>query len=141
MKDTLDGFFKLLAEVYAAFGYEEDWRAFPLVDMREYNWMMIGDGGLGSRVAWSREPFTRAVVMLGSNFWDARVETAPVRGPAGGAKVFTYRHLKRWVFRRDDFTMVLGDPGQDTRTDLYVFDNSKECKDENLKAVYKQRWG
>lgn len=99
----LDDYFALQTQIYEHFGYQEEWRIFPLDDSRELFWRIIED---------------RSV-----HFSD---DEEGVDEPEYSEEIYTYRHLPNWVYRADDYTMIVCNTQCDGNILLRVFDNAKE---------------
>jgi hypothetical protein len=110
------------------FGYEEDWVRIPLNDLRGKPWMLIGgdERGASATFVYADEPFTEDVIKSGKCIY--------------GMRVYTQRHLPRWVWRKPKLTMVCVDTQTDGNKFLTVVDTNLECTDEKLKALYTERW-
>lgn len=92
-------------------GYEHDWRIFPVVDHTDMYWAV--DRGADS---WCRSSKDKAAL----EYW-INNENGDYREEDGDkvyeSSIYTYRHLKKWVFRGPEFTLVL----EDTHCDLNVW--------------------
>lgn len=106
--ELLDRYNALRTEVFAYFGYVEDWRVLPLDDARQYFWKLDGEG-----------PGT---VM----FAETEKELAEENGNYYVNEIYTQRHLPKWVYRGADFTMVVVDTHTDGNKFLQVFANANE---------------
>ena len=129
MIDKLSQYFDLQGEIYSYFGYRDDWRVFPLDDQTMQHWMLVGaepETGAGGRVAWSEDRLTRAVIETGTTLC--------------GGLVYTQRHLPKWVYRAEKYTLIVVDTQTDGNKFLMVFSNAMECHDEALKALYSECW-
>ena len=124
ISDVIDSYFGAHDELCDVFGYQHDWRVFPFSDERDSYWMLTSEEN-GSLVT-SRVPFTKESVEEGKKIFTA--------------KVYTYRHLKKWVYRRDGHVLVLADTQTDGNVFLFILDESKECKDEALIQCAKDCW-
>ncbi len=96
--------------VFNYFGYVEDWRVIPLDDSREYFWRLDGEG-------------PREV-----HFADSEEELGSESGNYYVNEIYTQRHLPKWVYRGEDFTMIVVDTHTDGNMLLQIFSNSKEIK-------------
>lgn len=105
---TVKDYFKLREEVFNYFGYKEDWVALPLEDSTSYVWELDDDE---VRFAETREKL-------------ADEET----GDYYANEIYRQRFLDKWVYRADDYTMIVVDTHTDGNRFLQVFDNSKEVK-------------
>lgn len=107
---ALQDYFKLQKEIYDYFGYEEDWCVFPLEDCTGYYWKLIDND---STVIYAENPETL------ENEEEANYYLA---------EVYTQRFLDKWVYRAEDYTMVLVDTQVDGNKFLQVFTNHREVK-------------
>lgn len=105
----LDRYFALQAEIFAYFGYVENWRAFPLDDKREMFWRLNGSGNGGS-----------------VQFAKSEDELLSESGDYYENEIYTQRHLSRWVYRGERYTMIVVDTRVDGNKFLQVFNNTKE---------------
>lgn len=108
MNDLLQKYFDVESEVFDAFGYKHDWRVFPLQDHRDAYWYLDARDHL----TYGYTPLTVELVLAGSEIYTANV--------------FTYVHLKKWVYRIEQYTMILIDTHCDGNIFLAIFDNDKE---------------
>lgn len=118
----LEQYFNLQKQIYDYFGYVEDWVVIPLDDQTNKYWMITGgdERGAGGYVTWSPEPFTIESLKKGDNIY--------------GGPVYTQCFLPKWIWRVEKYTMISVDTQTDGNKFLMVFDNSKECTDEEMKA-------
>jgi hypothetical protein len=117
----IDQYFTLLREVYDYFGYVEDWCVFPLHDDRDYYWFVDGgdERGMDGTLILSADEDVREQ----RRRWEEEM--------LGGDRhyenpIYTQRHLPRWIWRADRYTMVLVDTYTDGNKWLSVLDNGKE---------------
>lgn len=108
-------------KLHELFGYEQQWRLFPIEDHTEDWWM-----DLRTKFAWAEKPFSDPLIIEGSEHYSG--------------EVYTYRHLKDFVFRAETHTMALIDTNCDGNIILMVFDNTKECTDKAMKLLYEEHW-
>ena len=104
----LNDYFELQAKIFSRFGYIEDWRRLPLDDARGYYWRLDGEGPGTVRFARSEE------------------KLASEDGDYYENEIYTQRHLPKWVYRADDYTLVVVDTRTDENKLLQVFDNALE---------------
>lgn len=104
----LTDYFEIQSKIFEFFGYEENWRVFPLSDSRDYFWRLEGEG-----------PGT-------VHFADTEEELETEDGNYYTNEIYTQWNLKKWVYRGDGFTMVCVDTQTDGNMFLQVFDNAKE---------------
>jgi hypothetical protein len=64
-------------------------------------------------VRYFEEPLTKELVEGGATY---------------SAVIYRQRFLPKWVYRKDDFTMICADTQTDGNKYLMIFDNQKECK-------------
>ena len=105
----LDEYFELQEKVFAYVGYVEDWRMLPLDDCREYYWHLTGEGH-GDNVCFAK----------------TEKELAEQDGDYYESEIYTQRHLSKWVYRGEEYTLVVVDTHTDGNQLLSVFSNSKE---------------
>ena len=108
--DMIGTYFALQKEIHEYFGYKEDWRVIPMEDAREYYWSLEQDSSGGGEVHFAESP-----EQLGT-------------GEAHSNEIYTQRHLPKWVYRNNDYTMVCVDTHTDGNKFLQIFDNKKEIK-------------
>lgn len=106
--ELLDQYLELQEQIFAYFGYVENWRAIPIDDCRQYFWYLNGEGPGEVHYADSQE----ALEAHDGNYY---VD-----------EIYTQRHLPKWVYRGDEFTMVCCNPQVDGNKFLRIFDNSKQ---------------
>ena len=104
----LDQYNDLLAQVFAYFGYVENWRVLPLDDAREFFWRLEGEGP--------------GIV----KFADTVQELVEETGRYYVNEIYTQRHLSRWVYRGPEFTMIVVDTHTDGNQYLQIFSNVNE---------------
>lgn len=107
----LDDYLALQAQIFAYFGYVEDWRVIPIDDRRSYFWKLDGEG-----------PGT-------VGYADTEQGLADQDGNYYEDEIYTQRHLPRWVYRGPEFTLVCVDTHTDGNKFLAIFDNAKERPD------------
>lgn len=107
---TFANYSNTLDEIHAYFGYVEDWVVIPLdletIDVRWY--LDEQDNGTGTVYFFS--------------------ETDEVYAH----QIYTQRFLPKWVYRKEDFTMICCDTQVDGNKFLCVFDNTLEIGKEQL---------
>lgn len=106
----LNQYFKLQKEIFDHFGYQEDWCVIPLADNTEYFWYLDQDVRGGGDV----------------HFADTESELENQDGQYYVEEIYTQRFLPKWVYRADDYTMVVIDTHVDGNKFLAIFDNTKE---------------
>jgi len=99
----LDDYFTIQKQIYDYFGYVDDWKVIPLDDSREYFWYENAN-----EVYFAKTKDDFQTEKYYSN------------------EIFTYRHLPKFVYRAEDFTMIVVDTNTDGNKFLQIFDNNKE---------------
>jgi len=121
ISDMLNEYFTLQQQIFAAFGYVEDWRSIPLSDDTEYWWHLTGEGS-GDQVI----------------FGESDVREAIENGKYYSNEVYTQRFLPKWVYRTETHTMICVDTNTDGNKFLSIFDNAKEVHDPELVELIKE---
>lgn len=108
----LDDYLALQAQIYAYFGYVENWAAFPIDDRRKMHWRLIEYQPSGAgRVEFVAElPLSEDNEMLYSD------------------DIYKQRHLSKWVYRGPEYTMIVVDTRTDGNKFLAIYSNDKEEK-------------
>ena len=104
--DILDNYKDIERQIHEYFGYKEDWRIFPISDETESFWSLNGEGP--GEVHLSLEECNLRLGM--KTIWP----------------IYTQRHLPKWVYRGNDYTMIVVDTQTDGNKFLAIFDNKKE---------------
>lgn len=105
--ELLDSYFDTQKEIYDYFGYQGDWKVFPIDDSRKYFWRLnVGETEV--------------------EFADTEEELESQSGNYYENEIFTYCHLPRWVYRGKDYTMVVVDTRTDGNQFLQIFSNCNE---------------
>ena len=104
-----DDYDELRNKLFEYFGYVEDWRVLPFDDARKYFWR-LDSGEDGGNVC----------------FADSEEELSTEEGNYYENEIYTQRHLKKWVYRGADYTMVVVDTHTDGNQFLQIFDNALE---------------
>ena|SRR6201985_1214838 len=124
--NPIDTYFKAKQLIHESFGYKPDWKEIPMEDGREYYWMLVG-GERDGILVYSNVPFiAEDLGRNGGNFFSA--------------PIYTQRFLEKYVYRNEDNTMISIDTQTDGNKFLMILTNSLECKDEELKKIYKENW-
>jgi len=104
----LDDYISAKNKLFNTFGYIEDWRILPIDDARRYYWRLQGEGPGEVQFA------------------DTEKELIEEQDNYYANEIYTQRHLKKWVYRTKDYTMVCVDTHTDGNQFLQIFDNKKE---------------
>ena len=111
----LDDYFALQEKVHGFFGYVEDWRVLPLEDRREMYWMLREWQGGGGTVRYAEtEDQLSEELEYDEDYYED--------------EIYTQRHLPKWVYRAEGYTMICVDTHTDGNQLLAVYDNTKELK-------------
>lgn len=102
-----DNYFKLLGEIYEYFGFVEDYVVLPLDDRREYDWVIVND----SEVQYGKR---EDILNDTGNYYED--------------EIYKQRFYDKWIYRGEEFTMIMVDTHTDGNRFLAIFDNSKEIK-------------
>lgn len=110
-KDLFGQYESLKDKIFEYFGYVEDWRILPLVFDLDYLWKIEGS---------ERDGVVR--------FAKTRQELESGDGDCYENDIYTNRHLPKWVYRGEDYTMICVDTHCDGNQYLQVFSNKLEIK-------------
>lgn len=127
IESKLNTFNALEKEIHNYFGYVEDWVKIPMESHIGEYWMLTGDKKARGCAVYSPVPLTKKTIEAGSEIY--------------GGPIYTQRFLPKWVYRGEDYTMVSVNTQTDGNRFLMIFENSKECTDDNLCELYDRRWG
>lgn len=105
----LDNYLKLEKQIHDYFGYVEDWVAIPIDDRRDMYWWLNGDHEV--IFAEELEKFDERTGMYYSD------------------EIYTQRFHSKWVYRGEDYTMIMVDTHTDGNKFLAIYDNAKEIPD------------
>jgi hypothetical protein len=108
----LKEYFALQAQIFEHFGYVENWRIIPLDDCTEFFWKLNGES-------------YNSEVLFHETDEAVRDET----GEHYVEEIYTQRFLKKWVYRAENYTMVVCNTQTDGNILLCIFDNTKEIID------------
>lgn len=104
---VLDEYFKLQQEIYNYFGFVEDWTVFPLDDRREYDWDIIND----EEILYGKKD---DIINNTGNYYSD--------------EIYKQRFYDKWVYRGEEYTMIMVDTHTDGNRFLAIYDNLKEIK-------------
>ncbi len=113
--ESLDKYIELQKELFNYFGYFESWKVLPIDDAREYYWHLTGEG-YGDEVIFSEQENDKD----GGNLLDGTMDDVYK------CSIYTQRHLRKWVYRGPEYTMIVVDTHTDGNKLLQIFANSKE---------------
>ena len=106
----LTEYFEIQKKIYDYFGYKEDWIVIPIDDSRECYWRLLLDARGGGEV----------------RFADTEEELENEDDNYCENEIYKCHFLPKWVYRGDEYTMVVVDTRTDGNKFLQIFDNSKE---------------
>jgi hypothetical protein len=106
----LDKYIKLQEQIHEYFGYVEDWVAIPLDDQRNMFWYLdLEENGSGE-------------VTFATTEEDLQDE----EGNIYRNTIYTQRFLPKWVYRGEEYTMIVVDTHTDGNKFLQIFTNANE---------------
>ena len=104
--NIFDEYFKLQQEIYNYFGFKEDWVVLPLDDRRGYVWSIIDEDE----------------VIYGSSATD--ISDYPEN--CYSDEIYKQRFYSKWIYRGEEYTMIMVDTHTDGNRFLAIYDNLKE---------------
>lgn len=107
--NMFDEYFKLQQEIYNYFGFVENWTVYPLDDRRQYDWKIVDD----------------EEVMYG-----VKEDIEDGVGECYAGEIYKQRFYKKWIYRGEEYTMIMVDTHVDGNKFLAIYDNLKEIIDE-----------
>lgn len=118
---VIDIYFGAKKRVHEYFGYISNWKEIPMEDGREYYWMLFNN-----KIVYSPDKFTPDIIVSGMSIYSA--------------EIYNQRHLDKYIYKNEDYTMISIDTRTDGNKFLMIFSNNLECKDEDLKNIYEENW-
>jgi hypothetical protein len=121
LNDQIDRYFELRKQILEAFGYQEEWRHYPIDDCRGDYWMLTKSGSI---VVHSPEPFTEKSISSGSAIYVG------------------HRHHKEHIWRKPSLGLTLThvDTQYGGNIFLSIFSNDKEENNPDLIKFYEEHW-
>lgn len=110
--NLLNQYQDLRTQIFAYFGYVEDWRVLPLDDAREYFWTLDQDANGSGSVRFAKT--------------EAELTDEDDLGECYENEIYTQRHLPKWVYRGAEYTLVVVDTHTDGNQLLQIFNNALE---------------
>ena len=110
-KEKIDHYFSSEKEICEMFGYRHDWRVFPIVDNRGFYWMLDDSE---TKIRFFRRKTAIQQDLYKGDYYDS--------------DVYTYRHLKSYVYTIDSYTMILERTNCDGNIWLSIWDNKKRIE-------------
>ncbi len=112
-KLRIDQYFDLKQQLFDYFGYVEDWRVFAVDDARGHYWKLVCDN-------------------TGVHFADTIADLHDEEGGNYYAnEIYKQRFLSKWIYRTEEYTMMLVDTHTDGNKYLQIFDNAKELTEND----------
>jgi len=119
--EALDRFFEARAAIFTHVGYVEDWCVLPIDDSRDQFWAIDEHEREWVKFSPKREAIA---------YWIAGHDDE--YGPYGNEcyenAIYTQRHLKKWVYRGAELTLVVVDTQTDGNKFLQIFRNTNEVR-------------
>lgn len=107
--EKLESYFKLQNEIFDYFGYVEDRVVIPIDSQTDMYWFLN-----------TKEDSVADEVVF------AKVEEDFLTGKHYVHEIYKQRFLPKWVYRGEDYTMIVVNTNVDGNKFLQIFDNSKE---------------
>jgi hypothetical protein len=115
--DIVDSFFDAREAIFEHVGYVEDWRVLPIDDSRDQFWAVDEHEREWVKFSPSREALA---------YWLESDDYGPHGDKLYENEIYTQRHLKKWVYRGDELTLVVADTRTDGNQYLQLFRNHNE---------------
>jgi len=103
--NVINNYFKQLQDVYNYFGFKEDWVVYPLEDLRKYHWRIVNN----------------EEVQFG-----AKDDITNDNGNYFVNEIYKQRFYNKWVYRGEEYTMIIVDTHTDGNKFFGIYDNLKE---------------
>lgn len=110
-------YFDLQKQIHEYFGYQEDWKVIPLDDQTEMYWLLKQSADGSGEVIFYDDPITQETL-------DSQLYYS--------SEIYTQRFLPKWVYRGEQYTMVVADTQTDGNKFLTIFSNAREMKPDGL---------
>ena len=119
----LDQYEDSLQSIHDYFGYKEDWAVIPIEDRREYYWYHKPDN--------ESQPEIWGGTVTFSNDRNNLIKYIAETGDEDEMDIYqeiiyTQRHLKKYVFVGEEYTMISVDTQTDGNKFLAIFSNEKQ---------------
>lgn len=130
--NAVDRYFEARAAIFVHVGYEENWRVLPIDDCRDDFWAVDKAENAWVKFSPKREALVSWLAGPDSEFRsysDVLYEH----------RIYTQRHLPKWVYRGTELTLVVADTQTDGNKILQLFRNANEVKiDRAVNEVIEQ---
>jgi len=110
--ELLDKYLDLKKKIFEYFGYVEDWVCIPIDDSRSQYWSLCEEKDGSGEVL----------------FHEDKETVIDKDGDHYSNEIYTQRFLPKWVYRGEEYTMIVVDTRTDGNKFLQIFDNAKEIK-------------
>jgi hypothetical protein len=107
--DIFEEYLDKKQKIFDYFGYVEDWKIIPIGEISTDYWTLEEESDGSGEVH-----FSETIDGLSSS-------------EHYSYEIYTQRHLPKWVYRGEDYTMICVDTHVDGNKLLQIFDNKKEC--------------
>lgn len=113
----LNEYFRIQKEIYDYFGYVEDWVVIPIDDATGYFWYIQGD-----------EENEHGEVVFAKKVEDFFGEEYYAN------EIYRQRFLPKWIYKKEDYTMICVDTHTDGNKFLQIFDNKKKVNPDTIRS-------
>lgn len=110
--DLLKQYFEIQEKIYNYFEYEENWKVIPLNDDTSMYWRVEND----SEINYADKPSDLLEDFDEGNYYPM--------------EIYTQRFLNKYIYRGEDYTMIVVDTHTDGNKFLSILDNKKEIKEK-----------
>src|SRR5271163_3026773 len=117
--DIVDSFFDAREAIFEHVGYVEDWNVLPIDDSRDEFWAVDKYEREWVKFSPSREAIA---------YWLKNDDYGPHGNEVYANKIYTQRHLPKWVYRGAELTLVVADTQTDGNKYLQLFRNDHEVR-------------
>lgn len=118
---VVDRYFDARALIFAHVGYDENWRVLPIDDSRDDFWAVDEAEHAWVKFSPKREALVSWLAGPDGEFRDYSDVLYENR-------IYTQRHLSKWVYRGAELTLVVVDTQTDGNKLLRIFRNAHEVK-------------
>jgi hypothetical protein len=120
----LNSYTETQGRLFEYFGYVQDWVSIPVQDNTDDHWLLL-EGKNG-----------RGVVTFAGEELTPELLNHETPGCFYGYSIYTQRFLPKWVYRAQDYTMIVVDTHTDGNKYLAIFANAKEATPATHGARY-----
>lgn len=109
MFQLIEDYKKALQAIYDHVGFTEDWVVCPIDDKTEHYWYLSNTKGAGFVIYIEEDRQNLKQALENLEYYKD--------------EIYTQRFYKKWVYRGEDFTLVMCNPGVDGMKWFTLFDN------------------